>query len=281
MFVGCDADWMDFPRNRGAVFRQAMYTQTVYRELGIEAYMIAPPVPESAFKKCECDPKDLLARNLPFVRISADLSCAYCGGYFKGHDEWYGAGGTMGDLRVVDRQPPFAAISKYIWSLPLHGLAREGRARALRGLSLHGWNQALGVSLLDVPLKTLGKIMDARRPQNVPLILEDLAGALEISGSLEIEKREYPDDDLKTRVAWDWVKRPHIHVRREFQPEERFVTHSEFWRNRQVTSQEYIELKREVSDVKREVSDVKRWLAADAIDGLEAMLAESAEQEAR
>src|SRR5262249_8517337 len=65
---------------------------------------------------------------------------------------------------------------------------------------------------------------------------EDLAGALELSGYLEIEKREYLDENLKKRVAWDWVKRPRIHVKPEFQPQERFVTHSSFWRDRNMNA---------------------------------------------
>jgi hypothetical protein len=289
LFVGCDADWMDFPRNRGAVFRQAMYTQTLYRERGIEAYMVSPPV-SGVGTKCRCDPKSLLAHNLAhngFERIfdpplgGAKLGgyCPYCGGYFKGHDEWYGAGGTTGDLFVTDRQPPYARISEFVLGLPLHKNAKPGRARALRGLSLHGWNQALGVNLLDVPLKTLQKIMNARRPQDVPAILKDLAGALEIPGSLEIEKREYLDDELKTRVVWDWVKRPRFHVKPEFQAQEQFITHSEFWRTRQVTTEEYIELSNRVSVVERRLDERDHFEATDAIAGLEAMLAENAEHE--
>jgi hypothetical protein len=105
---------------------------------------------------------------------------------------------------------------------------------------LHGWSEALGVNLLDVPLKTLEKIMGARRPRDVLAILEDLADALLISPApewLEIEEREWRDDDLKRRgVVLDWVKRPDIHVKPEFQAEERFISHNEFWRTRQVTT---------------------------------------------
>jgi hypothetical protein len=287
MFVGCDADWMDFARNRGAVFRQTMYVQTLYRERGIEAYMCAPPV-SGLMRKCACDPKKLLAWGYPFVRIiDRFLCCCYCGGYSKGHDEWYGAGGTTGDLKVIDRQPPYALISQFVLGLPIHGLAKPGRARALRGLSLHGWVEALGCNLLDVPLKTLQKIMNARRPQDVPEILEDIADALEISGSLEIEKKHEYNDDFGKRIVWDWVKRPRIHVKPEFQAQERFTTHSEFWRSRQVTTEQYIELSNRVSVLESQSAESLRRHderdnrdVSDAIAGLEAMLAENAEHNA-
>jgi hypothetical protein len=290
MFVGCDADWMDFERNRGAVFRQAMYMQTLYREGGIEAYMIAPSVSGTS-QKCACEVKGLLARRLPSKRIFTPTRgeraghggwCRYCGGYFKGHDEWYGAGGTTGDLRVHVRQPPYARISQFVLGLPIHRHAKPGRARALRGLSLHGWVEALGVNLLDVPLKTLQKIMGARRPQDVPAILEDVQGALGISGSLEIEKREYLDDDLKTRVAWDWVKRPRIHVKPEFQPQERFVTHSEFWRTRNMntTMQLDPETKASIEYLVRREREREEWERADDAARLESLLTQQVERSA-
>jgi len=167
----------------------------------------------------------------------------------------------------------------FILGLPIDRRKRPGRQRALGGLSLHGWNQALGVNLLDVPLKTLHKITGARRPQDVPAILEDVADALELSGSLEIEKREYLDDNLRTRVAWDWVRRPRIHVKPEFQAQERFIAHNEFWKDRPVTTEQYIELRDEVFDLKRTVSTLVAWKAEDGIAELETTLAEKTELE--
>jgi hypothetical protein len=160
-FVVPDGDWTNFKRNRGAVFRQAMFVLTELRELETHAYMLTTPVPDGT-EACECDVKDLLARDLPFRRISEDKTCCYCGGYLKAFDDWYGAGGATEDLLVLDREVPMGLIATHALGLPIHGLSKPGRARALRGLSLHDRE---GCDLLDGPLKTLQRIMGARRPR--------------------------------------------------------------------------------------------------------------------
>jgi hypothetical protein len=70
--------------------------------------------------------------------------------------------------------------------------------------------------------------MGARRPQNVQEILEDLHGAVDVRGSLEIVKRHYRRDDGTPGEAWDWKKRPTITVRQEFRASERRLTLGEF-----------------------------------------------------
>jgi hypothetical protein len=224
LFVIPDGDWTNFDRNHGAVFRQTMYVLTELRELDVRALMLTTPVPEGT-SECRCKVKDLLARNLPFERVSEAKTCSYCFGYLKAFDDWYGADGATEDLVVFDREVPTGRINLHVFGLPIHGNAKPGRARALRGLSLHDRD---GCDLLDVPLKTLQQIMGARRPQDVPVILEDLSDALEIDGKLEIEKRPYVREDFSVGEAWDWVERPRIRVKPEFRAGERSLTLGEF-----------------------------------------------------
>jgi hypothetical protein len=271
LFVVPDGDWTNFKRNRGAVFRQAMYVLTELGRFGVHAFMLTTPVPDGT-SECECDVKDLLRRELPFVRISDEKICGYCGGYLKAFDDWFGAGGASEDLVVHNRELPLGQINVHVFGLPVHGNAKPGLARALCGLSLHDRD---GCDLLNVPLKTLQRIMCARRPQDVPRALEDI-DALTINGSLEIEKRPFVRTDGSIGTAWDWERRPEITVRDQFRAIERTQPFGEFRRD-QVTAEQYIELTNRVTNLERRADERDQRDTDDAIAGLEAMLAEEAE----
>jgi hypothetical protein len=268
LFVMPDGDWKNFERNRGAVLRQSMYVLHELRELGVRAFMLTTPVPDGT-TECECKTKDLLRDQLPFERVTDGKTCRYCGGYLKAIDDWYGAGGATDDLVVFIRETPTRKINEHVLGLPIHGNAKPGRARALRGLSLHDRD---GLDLLNVPLKTLQKITAARRPKDVPEILDDLRGALEIEGSLEIVKREYPSHDLSVGVAWDWVERPTIRVKPEFRAvKESAVTLADFPTGgtmQQEHRADVIEI-----DVRRRTDRQREVL--ERIDRMEARLAET------
>lgn len=209
-YIGPDADWANFERNHGAVFRQATYVQTIFREQGVEAFILAPPCPEGA-PECDCKPGE----------VGDDGLCARCGGYLKGFDDWYAAGGSTNDLVVLDRRAPEAEIAAFVGSLAISHQRKARTARALRGLSLHDLSDR---DLLDVPLKTLQRIMALRKPKDVPEVLRDLTGALDVSGSLEVEKCLWWNEE-KNRyyTVSDWTKRPLIVLREEFRASERTV----------------------------------------------------------
>lgn len=205
-YVGPDADWENLERNKGAVFRQAMYVQTHLRDEGVRTMILAP----CGFfydRECKCKPG----------KAQFDgLICIKCGGYLKGFDDYNAAGGTADYLWALDRREPWEHIFEFVYSLPIDPQRKNRTARALRGLSLHD-----RYDLLDVPLKTMQRIMRARKPHDVPQIIAELQPALHVDGSLEIVKREFYDEKKERWFpVWDWLRRPTIHVREPFSAKE-------------------------------------------------------------
>jgi hypothetical protein len=265
LFIVPDGDWAQFERNRGAVLRQTMYVVHELREIGVHVAMLTTPVPEGT-KECGCDLKELLREGRSFERVAGDGTCNYCGGYLKAIDDWYGAGGTADDLIVFKHLTPFAAIAAHVLGLPIHGNAKAGRVRALRALSLHDQQHGDFYSL-DVPLKTLQKIMGARKPHDIPRILEDLTGALEIEGSIAIDnmkKRPYiREDDHSIGEAWDWKMRPTIRVRPEYKTlrqRHRFADWKEC--ENDVTTAQYQEVRRHLSEQDKALAKILRSVNA-------------------
>jgi hypothetical protein len=226
VFISPDADWMDFDLNRGAVFRQAMYLRTVYREVGVDAHVVAPRVSPGQIQ-CKCKPVGLIA--VPAEGVEDGTTCYDCGGYLKGDDDYFGAGGKVENMSVLDREEPLDHIYAFVDGLPIPRQRKPRTRRVLCGLSLHDRDD---YNLLNAPLKTFQKMTGARRPEDVCDILEDLRDALNVEGSLEIAKQEYVRDDATIAIAWDWIERPRIRVRDEFRATEQQPRFEDFWAQR-------------------------------------------------
>jgi hypothetical protein len=253
VFIVPDADWIDFTRNRGAVFRQAMYVRTVLRDEGIHAYIAAPPAPDGV-GQCKCE---------PVGHTLNGTTCEKCGGYFKGVDDFLGAGGTIDNLRVLDREEPLAEIWAHVDDeLDIPYQRRKRDVAALIGLSLHDRD-----GLLNVPLKTLQRIIGTWKPQLVSEILQELGDAVVIFGSLAISKQERKREDGTIAIVWDWDERPTIHVRDDLRAIETETRFAEFWQKRKENSVTTVDRDEVIDRI-----DLWGWAHNDRFDELEAKL---------
>jgi hypothetical protein len=94
--VCCDADWV----SNEAVRRAALDIRDRYLEdEGVRAAVAAPPLPEVD------DPQPCSCRRPIRPEVDeAGVACRYCGGYFKGVDDFLVAGGSLDNLSVLDRR---------------------------------------------------------------------------------------------------------------------------------------------------------------------------------
>ena len=90
--LGPDADWFENP----AVLTQALLLRSRLR-VEVEHVCIAAPFARDWLEPCKCK---------PFGRTTNGLTCANCGGYFKGVDDFLVAGGKLGDRIVLHREAP-------------------------------------------------------------------------------------------------------------------------------------------------------------------------------
>ena len=206
IFVVPDADWID----NLDVDRQALLVRSCIRRAGMPAYIAAPPV-QVGLSQCKCE---------PVGRTSNGRMCEDCGGYFKGVDDFLGAGGTVDDLIVHGREAPVDRIDR--WDAPHLRLDRlQGDRWALKGLSHH----AKPDGHIDASVDTLARIMDFKKKPRAVQALEDLDGTIDIEGSLatKVEKWKYIDDDtgeIHVVPVLDWIERPTISVRPEYRAKE-------------------------------------------------------------
>jgi hypothetical protein len=202
-----DADWHFNPQ----VDRQALLVRSCLRSEGVQAETAAPPV-EADLPECECK---------PVGRITTGTTCAHCGGYLKGIDDWLGAGGTIDDLTVRLREAPLDQI--YAWAHTVTGtglrLDRIQRAvHALEGLSLHerGWDHDLEGPYVELSRPSLARIMGlGNRTRGLEATLDDLADTFTHTGRLDAETLVYK----KGKPVTDWIERPRISVRPQFRCE--------------------------------------------------------------
>jgi hypothetical protein len=157
-----------------AVDRQALLVRSVIRREGISAHIAAPPIEGL---------KDGI----------------------KGVDDFLGFGeGAIAGLIVRGREAPIDRIMDFA----LRSTSRRRRRTrfALEGLSLHAGSNGR----FDVPMGTLARFMGTRKPSVVEVI-EDLAGAVDVEGSLETKIEEW-----REAKVMDWVERPSIIIKPEF-----------------------------------------------------------------
>ena len=104
-----DADhhWND------AVVRQSLRFRERLRDLGVAAFIAAPPIPPDVARSekdepqaCDCK-VELDADRRPKPHISVTRGCTECRGYFKGVDDFLAAGGKLAELAVFDREAGF------------------------------------------------------------------------------------------------------------------------------------------------------------------------------
>ena len=202
IFVVPDADWISNPQ----VELQAYYVRSCVRRSGLRAHIAAPPV-QHGQEKCECSPGG---------RTSNGRTCDACGGFLKGVDDFLGAGGTIDGLIVSGREAPHDSIDSWKPDAT-ENLARVQRARrALTELSQHANDDGS----LYTPISTLARI-EAIRKRAVVETLDDLAGAIEVEGSLATDVKDwwYIDEatgEVHVARVLDWIERPTIVVRRDF-----------------------------------------------------------------
>jgi hypothetical protein len=162
----------------------------------VKAYIAAPPARDDQ-RQCKCE---------PVGRTSNGADCDLCGGYLKGIDDFLGAGGTIGDLLLTDREAP-QSIDDWAWAGSWSRVERRRRAGyALEGLALHANEEGSAY----LPLGTLARIMGVRK-RDVLATLEDLSNAIDVEGSLATEVEVW-----NGREILDWVERPTIFVKPEF-----------------------------------------------------------------
>lgn len=162
-------------RGHSAVKTQALFCRTFLRRLGIDARIAAPPYPGH-----------------------------------KGIDDYLGFGGTMDDLAVLDRDPPFGLAE---WMATQAKFRRDRLVRAaegLRGLALHADSNGEFKYSLRAASRIMG-IHHSRLQRSVE-DLQDL-GAVEVEGDLSTAPR-WRDPKTGKWVAWDWESedRPIIRI---------------------------------------------------------------------
>jgi hypothetical protein len=168
-----DADWY----HNGKVFEQAMLCRTFLRRHGIDAHVAAPPLDQDG------NPIEHNGQKL------------------KGVDDFLGAGYGLGDLHVIDRQPPCGLAE---WVAANVGGRRDRMKRDTEFL------QALALfadtdGRIRSSLRKVAKLMGVP-PKKVSRALEDLReyGAVTIKGDLSCRVRGWVSRHYYSKeVDWD------------------------------------------------------------------------------
>jgi hypothetical protein len=171
VYIVPDSDWAE----KNEVFTQAMYCRTFLRKLGIDALIAAPPPDESGDKQ---DDK-------------------------QGVDDFLGAGGSVDDLIVLDREPPLVTLELVARA---DRIARD--VQVLDGLILHaGEDGSLGA-----PLGKFARVMGLDRfaVSRALEALQDL-GAIEVDGPLVTRAGTWYGN--RYIRSFDWADRPTITIR--------------------------------------------------------------------
>ena len=195
--------------------------------------------------------RSYLRNGIKNLRLSAHLAAPPESAGHKGVDDFLGAGGTLADLDVIDREPA-PGIDEWAGSLPASSWANGVRRKTIvdailmmRELSIHaGVREKEGEGQLFRSLSAYARIFrvskeEARRRQ---LELVDL-GAIKITnkGGLDLlEEIELDDGDVIPPGRWygdqwvaglDYVDRPMIEIREDLRAGE--LTHKPLGEARQ------------------------------------------------
>jgi hypothetical protein len=179
VYIVCDADGI----TNDAVITQALFCRTYLRNLGVDAYIAAPPF--TAYKR---------------------------NNELKGVDDHLAHGGTMEDLDVFERETAHGLAEH----LAERGKCRFNRivrnADVLENLALHAGEDGE----IRASLRTVASIMSVHhsRVQRAARDLQEWE-AIEIDGDLDIYARHY-DPREKRLVGWDWEDQPVIRIAPKF-----------------------------------------------------------------
>ena len=200
--IGPDADWSGNP----LVVTQALIIYSFLKDLGLDVLIAAPP------------PK------------SGDL-CGMCGGkWHKGHDDYLGAGHSLDDLVVINREAN-PAVEQWVRAEGARRLAAGGRHARREGIERDGFALQILSLIADddgiirtaakprdeddhlrggLSLQTLGRLLDTH-PKNVSNTIKSLLArpglhgphALELAGgSLETRNGIWKGGYFDRSLSW-------------------------------------------------------------------------------